>query len=246
MARTVDEIVNRELLSVPQDAGRDTVLQAILGFGVTAVPVLDGDRRPVGVVSLRDLVDGGALAARMRAPVETISASATIADAGRRLDATGLHHLVVVDGDGRAVGMLSSLDVVRGLLGLPARHPAAFPHHDPALGVAWTDDTVLEQAFLGVAPDGPGVLVLVHNEAGVPAAVVWAEACAHVRARLEDLVSAPQSDHARLAHLLARGHLCFRAAAVADAAERARVVERVLEPIGHLAPPQAKAIAEDT
>jgi CBS-domain-containing membrane protein len=75
-----------------------------------------------GVVTLRDL------AARAKEPpraaVTTVSAGASIAEAARALASENLHHLVVVGATGEAIGILSSLDVVRGLLGLPARHPA--------------------------------------------------------------------------------------------------------------------------
>jgi CBS-domain-containing membrane protein len=38
----------------------------------------------------------------------------------------GTHQLVVVDDNGRAIGMVSAVDFVRGLLGVPAEHPHTF------------------------------------------------------------------------------------------------------------------------
>jgi CBS domain-containing protein len=94
-------------------------------FGVTAVPVLDDAHRPIGIVSLQDL-GGDDHEVRMSAPVITISFDASAEDAARELAARNVHHLVVVDDAGVAVGMVSALDVVRTLVGLRASHPTSF------------------------------------------------------------------------------------------------------------------------
>jgi CBS domain-containing protein len=76
-------------------------------------------------VSIRDLVDPRMRATRVTTPVISIGVDEPIAFAARRLAEAGVHHLVVVDGEGRAAGMLSALDVVRALVGLEAKHPLA-------------------------------------------------------------------------------------------------------------------------
>ena len=43
---------------------------------------------------------------------------ATIQEAARRIGETGHHRLVVVDARDRPVGIVSSLDIVRGLIGM--------------------------------------------------------------------------------------------------------------------------------
>jgi CBS-domain-containing membrane protein len=62
---------------------------------------------------------------RVTERVESIGVDASIADAARALTDADVHHLVVVGHDGRAAGMLSSLDLVRALTGVAAKHPRA-------------------------------------------------------------------------------------------------------------------------
>jgi hypothetical protein len=52
--------------------------------------------------------------------------------------------------------MVSAVDLVRALAGLPAQHLATLPQLDTKTGLIWTDDTVLDLAHLGAATDGPG------------------------------------------------------------------------------------------
>lgn len=229
MARTVDEIMNRELFSVQGTEPCLETLRYITMLGITGASVLDGDGRPIGMTSLRDLVqaEGKTVADCMASPVVTVPQTATIDQAARQLAESGKHRLVVVDEDGRAVGMVAALDVIRGLLGMPAAHPAAFPHYDKRTGLTWTDDQELDAERIEVAPDGPGLVVLVHGGAGLPERVVWAEACHNVRTRLAEMLAIPQSNPPMLAHALRSGKLRFRAAAAYDPALRQRALEAV-------------------
>ena len=137
MALRVGEIMNGELFSVGREDAVDMALRAILLLGITGVPVLDDNGKPLGLVSLRDLVadkPGTTVGERMTQPPATVTADARIAAAARILARTRYHRLVVVDSAGRAIGMVSAVDMVRGLLGLPAEHPAAetaVPAHAP-------------------------------------------------------------------------------------------------------------------
>ncbi len=230
MAKTVEEVMNRELFGVAPTERADRAQAGILALGIDGAPVLDGDRRPLGVVTLRDLVDAprDALAAqRMSAPAVTVAASAPIADAAQRLAERGLHGAPVVDGDGRAVGFVATVDLLRALLGLPAAHPAVFPHLDAANGVTWSDDAVLDLAHVEAAPSAPGVLVLVHGGAGVVEQALWAEATHNLRTRVIDLLSGGAQEAPQIAHWLERGHLRFRCAEVRDDARRCAVASRV-------------------
>jgi CBS domain-containing protein len=79
----------------------------------------------VAVVSLRDLArEGDDLKASNS--VTTVKATDTVEQGARKLAETDFHHLVVVDDKGIAVGMVSSVDFMRALLGLEPRHPKAF------------------------------------------------------------------------------------------------------------------------
>jgi hypothetical protein len=114
--------------------------------------------------------------------------------------------------------MVSAVDLVRALTGLPARHPAAFPHLDTKTGLIWTDDTVLNMAHLGAAPDGPGLIMLVHDAPGGPRRVVWAESAANVFTRLTDMLSLPQESPELARWLEDPVRLRFRVAVAVDTA----------------------------
>ncbi len=129
MSKTVADIMNPKLLYI-RDGDRVALAKRhIIDFGITAVPVLDETHRPVGVVSLRDLAKEEGERFEPSGKVETVSASASIEDGARRLAESDYHHLVVVDDTGVAVGMVSSLDFVRALVGLSPRHPVKFERY---------------------------------------------------------------------------------------------------------------------
>lgn len=227
MSSRVREIMNPELFRVRLGDVSSDVLNGILALGITGAPVVDDAGRPLGMVTLRDLVGrtGAKAGGLMTSPATTISADVPIADAGRRLAETGRHRLVVVDADERAIGMVSAVDIVRGLLGLPIAHPASFPHLDEETHLTWSDDAPLDLEHLDVVPDGPGLLQLVHGGAGLPERVVWVESCENVYARLTDMLATPQGDQAVLAWWLAQSDMRFRTAAAADPAARRKAVE---------------------
>ena len=122
---TVADIMNPKLLYIRDGQRLALARSQILRFGVTAVPILDEGHRPVGIVSLRDLsVDEDQI--RVSSPVVTVRASDPVEAGARKLAETDLHHLVVVDDKGVAVGMASAVDFLRAMLAIPARHPEAF------------------------------------------------------------------------------------------------------------------------
>lgn len=123
MTGTVRDYMNAKLVYLREGDRAETALRPILDFGITAVPVLDENHRPVGVVSLRDLVDERKPEVRATTPVEKIESDASLKAAAQAMTDADVHHLVVVDAEGRASGMISALDVVRGLLGIAPRHP---------------------------------------------------------------------------------------------------------------------------
>jgi len=227
MSSRVGEIMNPELFRVSPGDVASNVLNGILALGITGAPVVDGAGRPLGMVTLRDLVGrtGTRAGGLMTSPAVTITADATIADAGRRLAAAGRHRLVVVDGEERAIGMVSAVDVIRGLLGLPITHPASFPHLDQETGLTWTDDAPLDLDHLEGAPDGPGLLQLVHGGPGLPERVVWVESSENVYTRLTDMLAEPQRDQAVLAWWLSQSGMRFRAAAADDPIARRKALE---------------------
>ncbi len=125
---TVADLMNPKLLYIEEGDRLSLARSQILKFGVTCVPVLDSAHRPVGVVSLRDLArDDGHISPS--APVRTIRSDASVEDGARAICELNLHHLVVVDEHGIAVGMVSALDFIRAMVGQSSQHPAAFDRY---------------------------------------------------------------------------------------------------------------------
>jgi CBS domain-containing protein len=120
----VKDVMNADLLYVSEGERLDVARHPMLEFGVTAVPVLNDEHRPIGVVSLRDLMTGEP--AQASSPVWSIAETATIEEAAKSMGEASFHHVVVVNAAGRAVGMLSALDLLRAFAGLPPKHPAPF------------------------------------------------------------------------------------------------------------------------
>jgi CBS-domain-containing membrane protein len=128
-SRTVADIMNPKLLYVRQGDRILDVRRHILSFGVTAVPILDAGHRPVGIVSLRDLGKDDSEALDSSSRVACVNATDSIRKGAELLAESPYHHLVVVDDDGVAVGMVSSVDFLRALLDMSPRHPAAFDQY---------------------------------------------------------------------------------------------------------------------
>jgi CBS domain-containing protein len=123
MSSRVSDIMNPKLLYI-RDGDRLSLARAkIVEFGVTAVPILDDEHKPVGVVSLRDLAGNEPRATR---PARVVRGDASLEEGARALANSGLHHLVVVDGGGTAIGIVSAVDFVRAFVGDQATHPAPF------------------------------------------------------------------------------------------------------------------------
>ncbi len=133
MTAKVRDFMNPKLVYLREGDRAELALKPILDFGITAVPVLNEDHEPVGVVSLRDLVNPARRGARITEHVESIGVDDTVANAARALTDADVHHLVVVDHNGRAAGMLSALDIVRALTGVTAKHPRAIDNFEGPL-----------------------------------------------------------------------------------------------------------------
>jgi CBS domain-containing protein len=230
MAKHVHEIMNHELFSVGPNEAVGRVRGYLVALGISGAPVLDDEQRPVGFVSLRDLVDVDDHAhvhVRMSAPVDGVPHHASISDAACIMADRGHHHLVVLDREGRAVGFVGALDALRGLLGKPVAHPDSFPHYDIETGLSWSDEAALEEGQLERAPDGPGLYVLVRGRAGESDRVVWSEATANVRTRLLGMISVPHTAPPFLVDEIQGGLLRFRAAAAPSTRALSQAVESI-------------------
>ncbi|NJC73316.1 CBS domain-containing protein [Planosporangium thailandense] len=129
------------VVAVREGATYKEIVDALAGYGVSAVPVLDADDRVTGVVSEADLLpkvelsggdDPGAArwervrrrSARAKAagdtaaelmshPAVTITPEASIAEAARLMEAEGVKRLPVVGAEGRLAGIVTRRDLLR-------------------------------------------------------------------------------------------------------------------------------------
>jgi CBS domain-containing protein len=240
MSRCIQEIMNRELLAVVSETPVQAIRELLRTFAISAVPVVDDERRPIGMVTAGAVLDGGSTADdRMSRPAMCVEGSTSIEAAARRLALEDTHHLVVVDSAGVAVGIVSALDILRAMLGVPAHHPGAFPHWDASAQTSWTDEWPLDETHTSKAPDAAGVLVLARGLVGETDAVVWVEECANVRRRLTALTALDFFGEPALARLLERHDLRFRAAAVCSEVDRQWIASGLRSNLEHRPPPGA-------
>ena len=136
-----------------------------------------------------------------------IEGSTGIEVAARRLALADAHHVVVVDSAGVAVGIVSVLDVLRAMLGIPAHHPEPFrtgtrrrSRRGPTNGRS-IKRTHRKRLMVPASSSWSVGLI------GEIDAVVWVEACANVRNRIETLTALASSGEPALARLLERHDL---------------------------------------
>jgi CBS domain-containing protein len=131
------------VVTVAPDLGYKQIVDLLIEFGVSAVPVVDGERRVVGVVSEADLLHkvefngadvharlferrrrrlakgkatGETAASLMTAPPVTVGASATLTTAAQLMEHRNVKRLPVVDDDGLLIGIVSRRDLLRRYL----------------------------------------------------------------------------------------------------------------------------------
>lgn len=133
----VGDVMTREVISVRTDTPLVDTLAALLDRGFRALPVVDAQDHVEGIITNGDLVERGGLHARlelldalgsrpldprqelrtaadvMTTPVVSIGPDAPLRDAVHLMVQDGVKRLPVVDTEGRLVGMLSRVDVLR-------------------------------------------------------------------------------------------------------------------------------------
>jgi len=220
MAQVVREIMNPELFSVRPEEKAEAVMRYLIALGITGAPVLDAEHYPIGFVSLRDALRAGedaTVVAIMSTPVDVIDAEASIESAAEQLIRDNRHRLPVVGPDGRALGFVSILDVLRALRGHPFHHPETFPHHDLTTGLTWCDPKLLDDEAVMAAPGGPGVFALLWSRPRERDRTVWSEACSNVRDRLRELLHSRLAAPPHLAGPIQSGQLFVRYASAPSA-----------------------------
>jgi hypothetical protein len=232
MAKYVREIVNPDLFFLGPRATMALARECMLILGISGIPILDDEGRPAGIISLRDLVrsdEEGRVESFMTTPVKTVAESAKVEDAAHMLADTGLHRLVVVDDDGRAVGMVSTLDAIRALCGMAIHFPERFQHRDKATGLEWHGDYDLTAENLDMAPEQPGLIVLRYGLPGVPEVPIWVGLSDDIRGTLTKMIEDPTDVDPLFASWGQRvhKHCRFRTAVVEDDAKRAEALSAI-------------------
>jgi CBS domain-containing protein len=136
--RTASDLMTPDLVSLREDATFHEAVALLTDKGISAAPVIDVAGRPVGVLSLADIVvhdrESGFHVERpgltrvrdMMTPVVfSITPDAPARRVVEDMVALKVHRLFVVDADGVLTGVISALDVVKHLR--PERPPDPDP-----------------------------------------------------------------------------------------------------------------------
>lgn len=139
MKTNVADLMTTEVVSVDETAGFKQMVELIEQHRISALPVVDGQRRVIGVVSEADLIlkedridlgehyvfeshrrrqererAGGTTARELASvPAVTIGPGDSVREAAKLMHDRAIKRLPVVDGDGRLVGVISRSDVLR-------------------------------------------------------------------------------------------------------------------------------------
>jgi CBS domain-containing protein len=231
MANCIAEVMNHDVLSFAAITPARSALDLMLALHVTTAPVIDGRDHPIGVVSLRELsraTNQSRVRDFVRVPALRASPETSLLDAARLLDEADLHHLVVTNASGELVGFVSSLDLLRGIIGAPARHPETFVHWDSSVGMAFSNDRVLDPEHVGDTPHTAGLVVLVRGGAGRPERVVWVESTLDIKEWLRAYFDDPDALARRMGPSPA-GTLRYRYAEISDPSQRDELAFRMRE-----------------
>lgn len=115
---TVDQLMTRSYVALDPAVPVDVARRYLVDEQVGCVLLLDGNRFPVGIVTLRDFVERRTATTRRIAEIATprvlaVQGELPVARAAAIMAFEGIHHLAIVDAAGAATGILSSLDVMR-------------------------------------------------------------------------------------------------------------------------------------
>jgi CBS domain-containing protein len=114
----VRDAMGRVAVALRPALARDVAADALRARGQASAPVVDGEGRPVGIVSEADLLrarPGARVADAMERSGLAVTDAAPLSRAAALIVARGAERIAVVGADGALVGVLSALDVVAWL-----------------------------------------------------------------------------------------------------------------------------------
>jgi CBS domain-containing membrane protein len=109
---TCEEIMSRHVITVERDADPDVARRLLLDSGVRLLPVLD-DGRPVGGMGLRELARPSRTVGDAMSPALTTGPSDPATELVGPLTDGHRHAAMVVDDDGRLIGLVAQADLAR-------------------------------------------------------------------------------------------------------------------------------------
>ena len=127
-AMLAEQIMSRDLRWVTPDTTREQALEMLRHHRLRSLPVLDGQKQLVGILSLVDLIDlqprarllswrprrSIKVAELMSSPVRHVDSQAHVAELIPQLSSQGLHCLPVVE-NGTLVGIITQTDLIAAL-----------------------------------------------------------------------------------------------------------------------------------
>jgi CBS domain-containing protein len=178
---TVRRVMSAPAVTATPHTGAGELARLLREHGVSGVPVVGEDGRPLGVVSEADLppakepstaATAGEL---MSAPAITVSPEAWLSEAAGLMRERGVRRLVTVGRDGRVAGVVTRTDLLKVYLrddaaierevGAIARDVLWLP--DDSLSVRVHDGVVTLEGRLGRRSDADLVVALVRRVPGV-------------------------------------------------------------------------------
>jgi len=131
--KTAQEVMTTPVVTVPEDASLAHAVSAMTGRGLKRMPVVDKNKRLVGMLSrldvLHTVVAGQAVTPKAGPPrgaaqtvgevmsreVLTAPLDADLAEIAEQMATAELKRVIVVDANGKAVGIISDADLIRRL-----------------------------------------------------------------------------------------------------------------------------------
>jgi CBS domain-containing protein len=135
----VGSLLKGGALVLQRNATLQETVRIMAERNVGLLPIVDDEGRPLAVISERDVIkalaagaslDDMALAAARREPLITVTPDVDVHEALVKMRRGGVRHLLVVDKEGRLVGVVSIRDFMRddvlSYLGFKAWQPPDF------------------------------------------------------------------------------------------------------------------------